>query len=280
MENDMLEEPIKPFIKWAGGKRQLLNVLEQHVPQSFGHYYEPFVGAGALLFHLKPHHATINDYNQQLILAYKSIKFDVDHLIELLHDHKLQDSKEYYYLIRKLDTDDGFAKMSDTEKAARLIYLNKTCYNGLYRVNLAGGYNVPYGGYKKPAILDESTLRAVSRYLNRGEIQILNGDFAESVLNAQPNDFVYFDPPYYYDNNSGFTAYQRGGFDKHEHIRLKDVVDKLTECNVKVLVSNSDSEFVRQLYSEYEQIIVQARRHINSNSNERGYINELIVKNY
>ena len=173
----MSNSQIKPFLKWAGGKRQLLSEIKKQLPENITNYtyYEPFIGAGAVFFELQPSKAVINDSNQLLMLAYKSIKENVEGLIELLKIHKENNCEEYYYKIRNLDRDaEQFNLLSSIEKAARLIYLNKTCFNGLYRVNSSGVFNVPYGKYKKPVICDEQTLREISAYLNSGEIKILN----------------------------------------------------------------------------------------------------------
>ena len=185
---------LKPFVKWAGGKRQLLPEIRKYLPQDITHrhYFEPFIGAGALLFDLVPIKATINDLNSELILTYRVIKDHVDELIAALKTHRDLHSKEHYYEIRSLDKND-----SDIATAARFIYLNKTCYNGLYRVNSSGCFNVPLGRHKKLLICEEELLHAVSAYLNSADIEILNSDFEEALAKADENSFVYFDPPYH-----------------------------------------------------------------------------------
>lgn len=278
----MKESVLKPFLKWAGGKRQLLPILEKYLPKSYSNYFEPFIGAGALFLHLAPENAIINDYNEQLIMTYNAIKTDVEKLIDLLNQHKENNSKEFYYNIRALDRQESFAEMSEIEKAARFIYMNKTCFNGLYRVNSQGYNNVPYASNKNPGILDEKLLHSISAYLNNNNITILNGDFSDAVIDAEKGDFVYFDPPYHSENNTNFTSYQEKGFDESEQKRLKQLVDTLTTRGVQVLLSNSDTQFIRDLYPSnvYDVITVQAKRQINSNHKKRGYINEVLINNY
>jgi len=272
---------IKPYLKWAGGKRQLIKEISAYIPKNFSTYYEPFVGAGAVLFSLQPKHAVINDNNEQLMLTYKVIKNNVESLINALIEHKEHNCEEYYYKIREKDRNiEEFRKQSDVQKAARLIYLNKTCYNGLYRVNSQGLFNVPYGKYKNPDIFDPFVLRAISRYLNENDILIQSGDFEVSVETADDNSFVYFDPPYHSPDNTNFTGYQAGGFDEDEQIRLRDVYERLSKRGVKCLLSNSDTPFIRELYKNYEIITVEANRAINSNADRRGKVSELLIKNW
>lgn len=276
---------IKPYLKWAGGKRQLLPEIIQHIPKKIDShtYYEPFMGAGAVLFELQLKNAVINDFNTQLILTYSVIKENVEKLIKALNKHQVNNSEEYYYNIRSQDRQpEDFQKLSDIKKAARLIFLNKTCYNGLYRVNSQGLFNVPYGKYKNPAICEESALRAISNYLNTNKIEILNCDFAQVVQSANRHSFVYFDPPYHSPDNTNFTGYQANGFDQNEQIRLRDTYVDLTKKNVKCLLSNSDTEFIRDLYNDTRFVIitVQAKRAINSNSAGRGEVNEVLIKNW
>ncbi len=278
---------IKPYLKWAGGKRQLLPEIQKYLPaQIYDYtYYEPFVGAGAVFFELQPQHVVINDYNEQLIGTYVAIRDNVDVLIELLKKHKENLSEEYFYEIRSLDrTPDDFGRLSPIERAARLIFLNKTCYNGLYRVNSQGLFNVPYGKYKNPVIYEEAVLRAISTYLNDNgnEITIMRGDFADAVRNAEKQSFVYFDPPYHSPNNANFTGYQADGFDEGEQTRLRNVFQDLTDRGIQCLLSNADTEFIRDLYNDarYEIVSVLAKRTINSDAAGRGNVNEILVKNW
>ncbi len=271
---------LKPFLKWAGGKRQLLPDIKKHIP-TYEKYFEPFVGAAALLFELKPKCGHINDFNSQLIMTYISIRDNLDELIKLLELHKKNNSKEYFYTIRNMDRDsETFEKLSSVERSARLIYLNKTCYNGLYRVNSQGLFNVPFGQYKNPIICDEATLRNVSEYLNSNDIEITNLDFEKSLSDVNKNSFVYFDSPYHSPDNSNFTGYQANGFDEKEQKRLQQVYIDLTNRGVKCLLSNSDTPFIRELYRDFTIETLKATRAINSNGEERGKVNEVLVKNW
>jgi DNA adenine methylase len=276
---------IKPYLKWAGGKRQLLAEIKKHLPKDLNNYtyYEPFIGAGAVFFALQPQKAVINDFNEQLILTYTVIKENVEDLIVLLEKHQKKNNKEYFYEIRNMDRDPvKFNTLTDIEKAARLIFLNKTCFNGLYRVNSQGLFNVPYGRYKKPAICEDIVLRQISGYLNSNEINILNNDFERAVLTADKKSFIYFDPPYHSPDKNNFTGYQANGFDDNEQKRLCNVMKKMTNRGVKCLLSNSDTEYIRQLYKHdiFDIISVQAKRTINSDSAGRGAVNEVLIKNW
>ncbi|MCL2722055.1 MAG: DNA adenine methylase [Treponema sp.] len=276
---------IKPYLKWAGGKRQLLAEIKKHLPKDINSYkyYEPFLGAGAVFFELQPNKAVINDSNEQLILTYNAIKENVDDLILILKKYQKKNSKDFYYEIRNMDRDPKiFAKLTSIEKAARLIFINKTCFNGLYRVNSQGLFNVPYGKYKNPSICEETLLRQISNYLNISKINILNVDFEKAVSTAGKKSFIYFDPPYHSSDKTNFTGYQANGFDENEQERLSNVILKLTNKGVKCLLSNSDTEYIRELYNNnlFDITPVQAKRVINSNSAERGFVNEVLIKNW
>jgi DNA adenine methylase len=275
---------IKPYLKWAGGKRQLLPEIRKYLPADMRGitYYEPFAGAGAVFFDLQPPKAVINDYNAELMLSYRVIRDRVEDLIAALRVHQTQNNKTYYYNIRDMDRNPAaFERLPDIEKAARLIFLNKTCYNGLYRVNSRGLFNVPYGRHKNPAVCEEPVLRAVHAYLAACDIEIQTGDFEDSVKNTTANSFVYFDPPYHSPGKANFTAYQAGGFNDTEQIRLRDVFVSLTRRGVPCLLSNADTPFIRRLYEEknLEIIRVSAKRAINSNAHGRNGINEVLIKN-
>ncbi|MDR1625427.1 MAG: DNA adenine methylase [Spirochaetia bacterium] len=276
---------IRPFLKWAGGKRQLLAEIKKQLPQGMNKYtyYEPFVGAGAVFFELQHGKAVIGDCNAQLILTYKTIKENVEELIKLLRKHKNKNGEEYFYEIRNLDRDAAkFSKLTDAGKAARFIFLNKTCFNGLYRVNSQGLFNVPCGKYKNPAICEETVLRHISGYLNNNGIAILNSDFEAAVLSADENSFVYFDPPYHSPGKTNFTGYQADGFGEEEQERLRAVMVKLTNRGAKCLLSNSDTDYIRKLYDcdFFDIISVRAKRFINSDSAGRGNVNEVLIKNW
>ena len=279
---------VRPFLKWAGGKRQLLPEIERYLPSRqalIKHtYYEPFLGGGALFFHLQLKKAVVSDSNEELINCYKVIKESLDDLIAELIKHKQNNSPEYYYAIRKMDRlARKYTSLSPVEKAARIIYLNKTCYNGLFRVNSRGQFNVPYGRYKNPNILDEAVLKAASKYLKQGEVKLLHADFAEAVKDAKKGDFVYLDPPYDpVSDTASFTGYDVNGFNKEEQIRLKQVFDDLTYRGCKVMLSNSCTDFIKDLYQDYQNNfkIVSTTRNINSNASKRGWVDEILVLNY
>jgi DNA adenine methylase len=275
--------PVKPYLKWAGGKRQLLPEIEKNLPANMAAYtyYEPFVGAGAVLFQLLPRKAVINDFNSQLIMSYRAVKEHIGALIELLEDHQRKNSEAYYYQIRDLDRNtETFKALGDVEKAARLIFLNKTCYNGLYRVNSQGLFNVPYGKYRNPLICEEAALRRISAYLNINDVTILNRDFEAALPEAGKDSFIYFDPPYHSPDKSNFTGYQAGGFGEDEQRRLRDLFVKMTERGALCLLSNADTEFIRELYRDFEIAPVRAKRPINSDPSGRGCVNEILVKNW
>lgn len=275
------EPLVQPFLKWAGGKRQLLPALRPLIPNKIKRYYEPFLGGGAVFFDRQPTIATVNDFNAELINCYQVIRECPEELLEATLKHL--NTSEYFYQVREMDRSPEFALMSPVERAARIMYLNKTCYNGLFRVNSQGQFNVPFGDYKNPVIADPTIVRAVSRYLNEAKIEFRNEDFAKVVEDAKQGDFVYFDPPYDpVSDTSSFTGYSLNGFDRNEQRRLKEVCDRLTQNSVKVIVSNSDTHFIRELYSTENYLLqtVQARRNINSVSSGRGRIDEVFILNY
>lgn len=272
---------IAPFVKWVGGKRQLLSTIKEVMPpkNSFSSYCEPFIGGGALFFELEPTIAVINDYNSELINVYKIIKNNVDALIEDLRTH--YNNSEYFYKIRLQDREPLFNSLTDIQKASRFIYLNKTCFNGLYRVNSAGQFNSPFGRYKNPNIVNEPTLRAVSSFLNKSNVEILQGDYSKVLKLVDENSFVYIDPPYHpLSETSNFTGYVPGGWTEKDQIRLKEACDDLTNRKVKFLLSNSSAKFIKNLYSDYEILTVNAIRSINSDATRRGDVEELLIKNY
>lgn len=280
----MKKTEVSPVLKWVGGKRQLikdiLRVLPDDVISGNVKYYEPFIGGGALFFHLQPQKALINDTNKELVNLYRVIKNNPEELIQDLHRHR--NEPDYYYEIRKLDrTAEDFSCLSDVQKASRTIYLNKTCYNGLYRVNREGQYNTPFGRYKNPDLVNEKRIKAVSDYLNSAEIQILNSDFEESLAGIESASFVYLDPPYDpVSLSANFTSYARGGFDRSEQVRLKQLCDRLTESGVRFLLSNSATDFIRDLYKDYYVTIISARRAVNSKADRRGRVDEVLIRNY
>jgi len=272
---------VAPFLKWVGGKRQLMPSIVEHLPKNIQNYnyVEPFIGGGAVLFHLNPKNAIINDFNKELINVYEVIK---NNLEELIYDLKIHENNaEYFYELRSLDRSEKFQKLSIVQRASRVIYLNKTCFNGLYRVNNAGEFNAPFGRYKNPNIVNEPTLKAVNKYLNTNNIVIKSGDYSEVLKNVNENSFVYLDPPYHpISESSNFTGYVQGGWNMYDQVDLRKACDELNEKGVKFLLSNSSAEFIKDQYKEYKITIVKANRFINSNGADRGEIDEVLIRNY
>ena len=270
---------VTPVLKWVGGKRQLITQITELLPSRYATYYEPFIGGGAVFFHLQRKKVVINDFNSELVNVYKTIQSDVEALIEDLKKHK--NESDYFYEIRALDRSDAFSELTNIEKASRVVYLNKTCFNGLYRVNRSGEFNTPFGRYKNPNIVNEITLRAVHKYLKTNDITILNQDFASIFDNIKKNDFVYLDPPYDpVSKSSNFTGYNQGGFSTDDQIRLRELCDRLNKKGVKFLLSNSATDFIKEEYKDYQINIVKATRSINSNAKKRGAVDEVLIRNY
>lgn len=278
----MTKDPsVTPILKWVGGKRQLIDVISPIIQQHTT-YYEPFVGGGAVLFHEQPQKAVINDSNSELINIYNVIKDEPEQLIEHLTKHREQNSQEYFYEVRALDRDGSrYVELTAEERAARIIYLNKTCYNGLFRVNRAGEFNAPWGKYKNPNIANETTIRAMSRYLNRAKIKILCGDYREALKGIRKDSFVYMDPPYMpISSSSSFTGYTAEGFGILEQKELKHQCDILNKKGIHFLLSNSCCDFIEDLYKDYKVERVSAKRTVNAKADKRGAIDEVLVSNY
>ncbi|MBR2980370.1 MAG: DNA adenine methylase [Myxococcaceae bacterium] len=268
---------LAPILKWVGGKRQLLNDILPLI-KSKGTYIEPFLGGGAVLFAHQPKKAIVNDYNFELMNVYQVIKTHPEQLIQLLQTHHDNNSEDYYYKIRELDRSTEYKELSPVKKASRIIYLNKTCYNGLYRVNSSGYFNSPYGKYKNPNIVNAPTIRAMSKYFNDNDITLLQGDYKEALKKARKGSFVYLDPPYMpISSSANFTSYTENGFGYQQQEELKKECDKLRKKGIKFIQSNSDCPEIRELYKEYTIQTVQAKRAINSNSAKRGEINEVLI---
>lgn len=269
---------ISPILKWVGGKRQLLTDIIPLINKNCSTYVEPFVGGGAVFFELQPRKAIINDYNAELINVYEVIRDFPEELISILEEHNRKNTEEYFYNLRALDRNPEYAAMSNILKAARIIYLNKTCYNGLYRVNAAGQFNSPYGKYKNPNIVNAATIRAMSQYLKNPKITIKQGDYREVLKGLRKGAFVYLDPPYMpISSSSSFTGYTENGFSYEQQVELKNECEKLKEKGIPFLQSNSDCPEIRELYKEYDIRTVQAKRSINSNANKRGEISEVLI---
>ena len=272
-----LEHVAHPFVKWAGGKRQLIPQIEEHLPQDYNKYIEPFVGGGALFFHLKPKNAVLIDINEELMNCYKVIKNNVSELIQSLKKHK--NDKDYYYQVRSADREiESFQKWSDVEKASRTIFMNRCCYNGLYRVNSKGFFNVPFGRYKNPKFCNEMNLNAVHKTLKNAKI--IHGSFEVCLDHAEKDDFVYFDPPYHpLSETANFTSYTKDNFGKDSQVKLREVFKNLDDRGCKVMLSNSYNDFVLDLYKDFKIVTISAKRAINSNASRRGEIKEILVLN-
>lgn len=270
----------EPFLKWAGGKGQLLKQYETFFPKEFNNFLEPFVGGGAVFFHLfntgrlqGRKKIFLIDSNEELINCYLVIKEDIEKLIKILNNPKFISTEETFYKIRAEEPKDKF------ERAARTIYLNKTCFNGLYRVNSKGKFNVPFGGYKNPLICNSRNLIAVSLALQN--VEILYGDFDRCLKLAKKGDFVYFDPPYQpLNKTSSFTSYTKEPFGEKEQVKLSKVFRELDKIGCKIMLSNSDTSFIRKLYKNFRIEVVLAKRAINCKPSGRGAIKELVILNY
>jgi DNA adenine methylase len=271
---------VAPVLKWVGGKRQLIDAYTPLLPKGTTAYCEPFVGGGALLFNLQPSTAYINDINDELIRVYEVIKSDVDTLIATLEGFK--NDADSFYDVRDWDRNkDTYSTLTDVQKAARIIYLNKTCYNGLFRVNNAGEFNSPFGNYRNPNIVNAPTLKAVSAYFNKADVHFSSKDYADVLAGIPKGTFVYLDPPYDpVSSTSSFTGYTKGGFTRDEQIRLRESCDALHARGIKFMLSNSATDFIKEQYSAYTITTVQAKRAVNSDSTKRGEVDEVVVRNY
>lgn len=268
------EQVAQPFVKWVGGKRSLLNAIKPLLPPKFGEYYEPFVGGGALFFTVadRAQHAYLSDRNFELVLTYQAIKQDPDKLIERLKTYAASHGEEAYYKVRAEEYTDPI------EVAARFLYLNKTCYNGLYRVNKSGKFNVPIGNYKNPNIIQEDNIRACHNLLEKATI--LYRDY--KTIQPKAGDFVYFDPPYHPTDDLSFKEYTKENFSEQDQHDLRDFALKLTKAGVYVMLSNSKTKFIEDLYKNkaFTQHAVQAPRFVNCKPNARGMVDELLITNY
>ncbi|MFZ2193734.1 MAG: DNA adenine methylase [Candidatus Moraniibacteriota bacterium] len=273
----------RPFLKWVGGKAQLLSQFEQYYPKDFNNYFEPFIGGGALFFNLSPTKAHINDVNATLISTYKNIKNKPEEVMKILkkleNEYKNgneENQKELFYKIR-----DKFNNTSNTElkKSAYLIFLNKTCFNGMYRENSKGGFNTPFGKAKNPTILDRENILLVSKVLKHTKLTSVS--FEKAVAEAKKGDFVYFDPPYHpLTETAKFTSYHKDSFTKEDQLKLRNVFDELDKRGCYVMLSNSHTPFINEIYKKYRRETVMANRAINCKASGRGKIKELLILNY
>lgn len=260
----------KPCLKWAGGKRALISDIHKLMPREFENYYEPFFGGGATFFSLLPQNAVLSDLNEDLINVYTQIRDNVEEIIKGLK--VTENNKEYYKKIKELKTNNSI------KKAIRFIYLNKTCWNGLYRVNRKGEFNVPFANYKNPLICNEVLLRNISVELKN--VSLLVGDFSEILNNAKENDFVYLDPPYTVTHSKNFISYNSKLFSWDDQVRLANLVEELTKKGVKVMVSNAKAPEIKGLYKNLKFKIVKRKSVISGNTSSRKEIEEYIFYNY
>ena len=265
----------KPFLKWAGGKQRLLPQYAPYFPGRFGRYFEPFLGGGAVFFHLRPATAFLSDLNAELVNTYVVVQGQLEALIPALQAHR--NEKDYYYMVRQWDRPDGripLHHMSDVARAARFIYLNKTAFNGLWRVNSQGQHNVSFGSYRNPTICNVDRLQQASAALQGVVVQ--TADFRQAVAEAREGDLVFFDPPYW----AGFTAYTGAGFGLDDHTALAHLFRALDKRGCLLMLSNSNTAVIRELYAGYRHVEIQARRNINCDGNGRGAVTELLITNY
>lgn len=262
-----------PFVKWVGGKRSIITELTSRLPKKFNNYYEPFIGGGALFFEINylNKKSFISDTNIELLLAYKAIKCDPEKLINALKIHSSNHNTEYYYHVR------GQHEIQDPILvAARFIYLNRTCFNGLYRVNKKGEFNVPIGKYKNPLIINEPNISACSLALKNTTIKFCD----YHSIHPENGDFVYFDPPYHPTTDTSFTSYSKNGFTEKDQIRLSEFFSSLDKIGVHVMLSNSNTEFIRSLYNKFNINTVDAPRSVNCKSDKRNSVKEVLITNY
>ncbi len=272
-----LEERAKPFVKWVGGKGQLVARLRNKMPEKYSRYFEPFLGGGALFFSLMPRKAFLSDINDELINTYEVVRDNVEGLIRELCKHRYDE--EYFYQVRNWDRLEDYLELSPARRASRFIFLNKTCFNGLHRVNSKGFFNVPFGDYVNPLILDAANLRRCSAVLKSSIIR--NTSYLSVEESAKTGDFVYFDPPYApLSATSSFTSYTSSGFSSADQAQLRDLCDRLDRKGVLFMLSNSSAPLILDLYKSFNLSLVDAKRSINSKGNGRGVIKEVLVTNY
>ena len=272
----------KPFVKWAGGKRQIMPEIKKYLPEDYKTYYEPFVGGGAVFFELAPKKAVLNDYNKELMNVFECIKDEVkfEKMCNELNHHETNHSEDYYYEIRDKDRDKSkFNKLADYKRAARTIYLNKACFNGLYRVNSKNEFNVPFGKKNKVNTYEGQNLGIVHCILNFNDIELMSCDFEDSVKKAKKGDFIYLDPPYDSDTTT-FNDNTENGFGKEEQKRLAEVFKNLDKRGCYVMLSNHNTKLINELYKDFNKHVIKAQRNINANGQKRGKIEEVIITNY
>ena len=275
MPKGVFMDELKPFIKWAGGKRQLLSQLLVHVPLEYNRYIEPFLGGGAMFLALQPVKAIVADINPEIINAFNVIKDDHKGLMKKLN--KMQNTDEFFYKVRKQKAED----LSATARAARFIYLNKTCFNGLYRENSKGEFNVPFARHKNPSFFDQENIEGLNAYLNSAEVEFSCEDYKKILDKAQKGDFIYLDSPYYPLKKNSFTKYFKSDFSDKDHKELAHLFKELDKKGCYVLMSNSNSKVIKEMYKDYTIIEIEARRSINSKGTGRKKeMIEVFIKNY
>lgn len=277
------ENKMKPILKWAGGKRQISNLILPHIPEIKGTYFEPFFGGGAIFFDLSPNKAVLNDINAELVNLY-DVFFDnqkLEELVKLLRIHEENHSKEFFYQIRELDRSSNYLETSPVVRAARVLYLNKACFNGLYRVNSNGYFNVPFNNSKKVNLCDELNFNEIAKFFQNNSITFSSLDFEEVVKKAKKNDFVYFDPPYdFIREKQSFTTYAKESFGAGEQKRLSYICSELDKKGVKWLLSNHNTPYINNIYKNFTIQVIQAKRMINSKADQRGFVDEVLIRNY
>ena len=270
---------LQPVLKWVGGKRQLLDAFDPLFPEKIDYYCEPFAGGAAVFLHLRPQKALISDINGEIINLYQVIRDDVDGLIAKVS--QFTNTKECYYEVRDWDRREDYQSMSAVDKAARILYLNRVCFNGVYRVNKQGYFNVPFGNYKKPMILNTENLYALHQYFNEADITFKVADYQEVLKEIPNNAFVYLDPPYDpVSPTASFTSYAKDGFSREDQIQLRKCCDALWPRGVKFMLSNSATDFIKEQYDNYHITIVKANRSINRDGRGRGAVDEVVIRNY
>ena len=276
-----MNNELKPFVKWAGGKTQLLERLKAKMPDSYGRYFEPFIGGGALLLSLQPDGAVINDVNSQLLNVYQQLKADAEAVIKILKEFdSVECDKEHYYEMRKKYNEMILSQALTPECAAMTIWINKHCFNGLYRVNSKGGFNVPFNNKETGSSMNEENLRCIGQYLSQSNVEILEGDFEKACETVKAGDFIYFDSPYVPINKTAnFTDYTKDGFTLEDHQRLAALFKKLDKIGAKIMLSNHDVPLVHELYDGYTIENLSVRRFINSDATKRSG-KEVIITNY
>lgn len=272
---------VLPYFRWAGGKRRLMTTLHQYLPQEFERYFEPFLGSACMYLTLDTDNAVLSDINRELITTYKVIQSSVDELIALLQDMSKHISSEDYYAVRKQDRDPSYQQLGDVPTAARFIYLNRLCFNGLYRVNSRGECNSPYGKIKNPKICDVDHLRALSKCFQDAHVKFLCQSWDKVLPRAQAGDFVYLDPPYHpLSATSSFVSYSLAGWTTANTTSLKTACDELSRRGVKFMLSNSDTQFIWDLFADYRIDRIEVQRSISANAANRGKIHEVVIRNY